>query len=46
MASIFQYCGETYQDRKKIITVEDPIEYRLGSRDWIALAPVTDWARY
>ncbi len=24
MASIFQYCGETYQDRK-IITVEDPI---------------------
>ncbi|HCR0722605.1 TPA: plasmid transfer ATPase TraJ [Enterobacter hormaechei] len=38
MASIFQYCGETYQDRK-IITVEDPIEYRLGSRDWIAPAP-------
>ncbi|MCF6933145.1 ATPase, T2SS/T4P/T4SS family, partial [Klebsiella pneumoniae] len=31
-------CGETYQDRK-IITVEDPIEYRLGSRDWIAPAP-------
>lgn len=39
MASTFEYCGETYQDRK-IITVEDPIEYRLGkTKKWKAPKP-------
>lgn len=38
MASIFQYCGETYGTGKSS-RLKDPIEYRTGSRDWIAPAP-------
>lgn len=47
MASIFQYCGETYQDRK-IITVERShrVSHRKSRLDCAGAGTVTDWARY
>lgn len=37
-AATLQYCGCTYKDRK-IITLESPVEYLLGGKQWIAPEP-------